>query len=223
MADGERGRGWPVPAAVALAGVALAVLAGAGATAVWRWSLDQPVGGTRESVCAAALAVVVAAAVPLRRRAAGRGLAPVASFAVLFLIAVWGTAFAAAQAADTVRTRVHEPRSVPAVVTHCRVTGRHPVEGGGLGSGTYGCTYRWNADGREFSAERPVESPFPDGHETRVWLRDGGRMATGRPSPLSIPFWIVLALVGLAGSAAFAGRLAARAGDAGLRGDRRRG
>ncbi|MFD8788952.1 hypothetical protein [Kitasatospora sp. NPDC059599] len=218
MTDGGRGRGWTASAAVALA-----VLAVAGATAVWHWSLDEPVGGVRESVCAAALAVAVAAAVPLRGRASGRGFAPVGAFAVVFLLAAWGTVFATAQAADTIRTRVHEPRSVPAVVTHCRVSGQVPVEGGGLGARTYACTYRWSVDGRSFGEERPVDAPYPDGHETRVRLEDGGRMATGRPSALSIPFWIVLALAGLAASGAFAFQLVAWAADAGLWDDRRRG
>ncbi|GHF82519.1 hypothetical protein GCM10018790_70250 [Kitasatospora xanthocidica] len=210
---GRRGWGWAAPAAVALA-----VLAVAGGSAVWAWSQDRPVGGARLWVCAVALAVAVAAGVPLSRRAAGRGFAPVASFAVLLLLALWGTAFAAAQAADTVRTRVHEPPSVWAVVTHCRVTGQVAVEGGGLGDRTYGCTYRWSVDGRQFSEERPVDKPYPDNHEVKVWLEDGGRMTTGRPSLLAIPFWIVLALACLAAAVASAVRLGGWAEDAGLRG-----
>ncbi|MER7765805.1 hypothetical protein [Kitasatospora sp. NPDC096140] len=218
MTDGERGpgRGW-----TALAAAALAVPAVAGAAAVWAWSQDEPVGAALPWVCAVASAVAVAASVPLRHRAAGRGLGPVRAFAVLLLLALWGVVFATAQAVDTVRTRLHEPRSVPAVVTHCRVTGQKPVEGGGLGDRTYGCTYRWSADGREFGEERPVDAPFPDGHETRVRLEDDGRMVTGRPSLLSVPFWIVLALAGLAAARAFAVHLAAWARDADLWGERR--
>lgn len=54
-------------------------------------------------------------------------------------------------------------------------------------------------DGQEFSEERPVDEPYPDGAGTRVRLEDGGRrMVTGRPSAVAAPFWIVLALLGLA-------------------------
>lgn len=81
-------------------------------------------------------------------------------WAVLPPTAAWGTAFATARAANSVRVRAHEPRSVPAVVTHCRVTGRQPMEGGGLGARTHGCTYRWSVDGEQFSEERPAAAPY---------------------------------------------------------------
>ncbi|MFJ7907326.1 hypothetical protein [Kitasatospora sp. NPDC096204] len=208
----ERDRRWARTAAAA----ALTVPAAAGVPAVWAWSQDEPADGWPAWLCAAALAVGVAASVPLRRRAGRDAHTAICLWAVLLLTAVWGTAFAAAQAVHTVRVRAHEPRSVPAVVTHCRVTGRLPVEGGGLGARTYGCTYRWSVDGQRFSEERPVDGPYPDGHETRVWLEDGGRMVTGRPSPLGVPFWIVLALLGLAAAPYFAVRLAGRARESGL-------
>ncbi|MEU1290515.1 hypothetical protein [Kitasatospora sp. NPDC005856] len=200
-----RRRAWPVV-------VALAAPAVAGVPVVWAWSLDRPVGSGSLWLCAAALAVGAAASVrpgrprdrPDRRpgrRARGTGgaggAAAVRAWAVLLPAAVWGTAFATAQAVDTVQVRVHEPRIAGAVVTHCRVTGQEPVEGGGLGARTYGCTYRWTVDGQEFSEERPVDKPYPDGAGTRVWLEDGGRrMVTGRPSSVAAPFWIVLALLG---------------------------
>ncbi|MFE7528312.1 hypothetical protein ACFU7Y_21710 [Kitasatospora sp. NPDC057542] len=213
MAEEESGRRRAVPAAAALA-----VLAAAGAPAVWAWSLDEPVGGWLPWLCAAAPAVAVTASLPLRRRAGGGPYTGLCVWAVLLLTAVWGAAFATAQAVHTVQVRMHEPRSVPAVVTHCRVTGRLPVEGGGLGARTYGCAYRWSVDGQEFNEERPVGDPYPDGHETRVWLEDGGRMVTGRPSLLGVPFWIVPALLGLAAAPYFASRLAGRAREAALRG-----
>ncbi|MGW3233267.1 hypothetical protein [Kitasatospora sp. NPDC001095] len=167
-------------------------------------------------LCAAALAVGVAASVPLRRRAGRGAYTAICLRAVLLLTAVRGAAFATAQAVHTVRMRAHEPRGVPAVVTHCRVTGRLPVEGGGLGARTYGCTYRSSVDGQQFDEERPVDEPYPDGQETRVRLEDGGRMVTGRPSPLGGPFWSASALLALAAAPYFAVRLAGRAREAGL-------
>ncbi|MFJ6770379.1 hypothetical protein ACIQOV_05280 [Kitasatospora sp. NPDC091257] len=221
MTRGEAGRrrAWP-------AVVALAAPAAAGAPVVWAWSLDRPVGAGPLWLCAAALAVGTAASVrpgrgadqrPDRRagrRTGGGGDAAVRAWAVVLLAAAWGTAFATAQAVHTVQVRAHEPRSVAAVVTHCRATGQRPVEGGGLGSKTYGCTYRWSVDGQEFSEERPVDEPYPDGHEVRVGLEDGGRMVTGRPSPAAVPFWIVLALLGLAAVPYAAVRLAAQVREA---------
>ncbi|MFF2748619.1 hypothetical protein ACFVVA_24155 [Kitasatospora sp. NPDC058048] len=213
MTRGESGRwrAWP-------AVVALAAPAAAGAPVVWAWSLDRPVGAGPLWLCAAALAVGAAASVRPGRRAArragGGGDAAVRAWAVVLLAAVWGTAFATAQAVHTVQVRAHEPRGVAAVVTHCRATGQRPVEGGGLGSKTYGCTYRWSVDGQEFSEERPVDEPYPDGQEVRAWLEDGGRMVTGRPSLAAVPFWIVLALLGLAAVPYAAVRLAAQVREA---------
>ncbi|MGW7448948.1 hypothetical protein [Kitasatospora sp. NPDC054795] len=199
--------------------VALAAPAAAGAPVVWAWSLDRPVGAGPLWLCAAALAVGAAASArtdrgAVRRARGAGGDAAVRAWAVVLLAAVWGTAFATAQAVHTVQVRAHEPRSVAAVVTHCRATGRRPVEGGGLGSKTYGCTYRWSVDGQEFSEERPVDEPYPDGHEVRAWLEDGGRMVTGRPSPAAVPFWIAPALLGLAAVPYAAVRLTAQVREA---------
>ncbi|MBO1420238.1 hypothetical protein, partial [Streptomyces sp. FH025] len=162
-----------------------------------------------------ALVAGVLLSLPLGRKVAGGRRAVAGAFLVLFLVVVEATVFTAAQATDTVRTRLHEPRGVEATVTHCHVTGRLAGENGTLGDPTYGCTYRWSVDGREFSEERPVREPHPDGWQTRVWL-SGDRMDTGRPSVLSVPLWGALAVLGLIASVRLAGAAAEDARAAGL-------
>ncbi|MFJ2864257.1 hypothetical protein [Kitasatospora sp. NPDC087314] len=195
----------------------VAVLGAAAVPVVWAGSQDLP--GDRRwwlVACGVALLAAVGASLPLLRQISTTDY--VASFValVLLLVLALGSVFAAAQAAAGVRTRLHEPRSVVATVTACRTTGRR-LDDQDHGRDIYGCTYRWSVDGREFSEERPTEELYPDGHETRVWL-DHGRMITGRPSLLAIPFWAVLALVGLLGAVRFSAFLAWKARAAGLLG-----
>jgi hypothetical protein len=184
---------------VATAAGAVAVLTVAGGVAVWRWSQDEPVAGFLWWVCAAVATAGLAAGVVVGRGDAEGELAGSGVRVAGFLLLALGAVFLSAQVAETVRARLHEPRSVPATVTRCRVTGQEPVEGGGLGAKTYACTFHWTVDGREFSVERP-EGPYPEGKETRVWLEDDGRVSTGRPSLVGIPLFGVPALFCLAGA-----------------------
>ncbi|WP_406193121.1 hypothetical protein OH807_02185 [Kitasatospora sp. NBC_01560] len=179
--------------------VACGVAAVAVTPVVWAASQDAP-GDHRWWLLAAgaALLAAVGASLPLFREVSSAGyLASCVVVAVLLTLAL-GTVFATAQTVHDVRLRLDEPRSVPATLTACRVTGR-ALDDENKGHDIYGCTYRWTADDRTFSEERPTDKLFADGHRTTVLL-DGGRMITGRPSLLAIPFWIVLALVGLLGT-----------------------
>ncbi|WP_030242725.1 hypothetical protein [Streptomyces sp. NRRL S-350] len=206
MTDTGSGPGRTAAAATVVAAVALVALTVAGGATVWAWSQDEPVAGPLPWVCAAASVAGLAASVPLRREGSGGGFAGTGVRVAGFLLLTLGAVFLAAQIAQTVRDRLHEPRSVPATVTHCRVTGQVPVEGGGLGDRTYACTFRWSVDGREFSAERP-EGPYPEGKAVRVWLADDGRMSTGRPSLVSVPVFGIPAVFLLAGAVFLGGWL----------------
>ncbi|MFJ8436671.1 hypothetical protein ACIQ9P_35795 [Kitasatospora sp. NPDC094019] len=173
--------------------VAVAALVAAAGPVVWWESQDTPGDRTVWLVAAgAALVALLAVARPVINDLSDRDWA--AAWVGLLAVPVFalGTVFAAAQTAHAVDAARNESRRVSATVTGCRVTGRS-VDEQNIGHDLWGCTYRWFVEDREFREERPVRKPYPEGHETSVWL-DGSRMITGRPSRIAIPFWGAAAL-----------------------------